>query len=280
MDSNDRGVVFDRVNYTGKKLEWSRLENSLERPRYPEVGVGSPDDSAAGFISDSLDPLRYDGQPLDPYEVTGIVAKLISEGERVLDVGCGTGSVSKLIADVCHATVVGVEPNSERAAKAASRGLEVHLGYLNSDLIRQIGQFDVVLFADVLEHLPNPYTELLKAREALRPSGSIILSVPNVVHWSVRVDVMRGRFRYQTSGIMDATHLRWFTAESIKALVSSAGFKVTYCTVAAGTMLSDNTFRRPFSWFSPNLRSSILRSISRRWPNLFGCQHVIKAKLI
>jgi methionine biosynthesis protein MetW len=253
------------------------LNNSLNNLAHP--GNESPDDCAAGFILDALDPLRYDGQELDPDEVTGIVASLICAGDRVLDVGCGTGSVTKILVDTCHAKVVGIEPDDERASRAASRGLEVHVGYLTSDLIRTVGLFDIVLFADVLEHLPNPYSILLKARKALRPGGSVILSVPNVAHWSVRADILRGRFRYQASGIMDATHLRWFTADSVKSLVTAAGFKVTYYRAAAGTTLGDNFRRRPFSWLPRNLRNALLRSISRRWPGLFGCQHVVKAEL-
>ena len=239
----------------------------------------SPDDSATGFISSAPDPLRYEGHGLDPDEVAGIFASLLRTTDRVLDVGCGSGEVAKILMDTRGVQVVGVEPDPARAARAASRGVQVHIGYLTSELITAVGQFDIVLFADVLEHLANPHSLLLKAREALRPGGSVILSVPNVAHWSVRVDLLRGRFTYKSSGIMDATHLRWFTSDSLKFLVSSAGFRVTYHRMAAGTTLSDNTLRRPFAWLPPNFRSSLLRFTSRRWPNLFGCQHVIKAEL-
>jgi methionine biosynthesis protein MetW len=238
-----------------------------------------PDGLAAGFILGELDPLRYDGHILDADEIVGIIAKLISPNDRVLDVGCGTGSVARLLADACQARIVGIEPDEVRAAMAASRGLDVHVGCLSSDLIQRIGQFDVVLFADVLEHLPNPYSELVRAREALRPRGRVILSVPNVAHWSVRVDILRGRFRYQSSGIMDATHLRWFTADGIRSLVTSAGFEVTYYRAAAGTRLGDNIWRRPFSWLPQTTRTAVLRSASRYWPTLFGCQHVVRGEL-
>src|SRR5205823_3522170 len=129
-----------------------------------------------------------------PDEVTGILASLVSPGERVLDVGCGTGSVSKMLVEKCGAQVVGIEPDRARAARASSRGLKIHVGYLTPEIINTEGYFDVVLFADVLEHIPDPHSMLLAARGALRPGGSVLLSVPNVAHWSVRVDILRGRF--------------------------------------------------------------------------------------
>ena len=245
---------------------------------HPGTETKSPDDCAAGFI-DVLDPLRYGGQIFDPDEVTGILASLISPGESVLDVGCGTGSVSKILVENCRADVVGIEPDPARAARASSLGLRVHVGYLTPDLIRMVGPFDIVLFADVLEHIPDPYSMLIAARGALRPGGSLLVSVPNVAHWTVRVDIMRGRFTYKPSGIMDATHLRWFTADSLKSLVTSAGYTVKSYRAAAGTILEDNIFRRPSSWFPGRPTSLFLRFASRRWPNLFGCQHVLKAEM-
>jgi SAM-dependent methyltransferase len=74
-----------------------------------------------------LDPLRYDGQEPDPFESTGMILDMIPLGSRVLDVGCGTGSISSLIRDIRRCTVIGIEPHAERARKARSPGkLSVH----------------------------------------------------------------------------------------------------------------------------------------------------------
>jgi len=238
----------------------------------------SPDAHAAGFIEGTIDPLRYDYHVLDPDEVSGIFASMIPRSARVLDVGCGTGALTKILADSCQVEIVGVEPDRARAERAIARGLTVHAGFLTSDLGREIGTFDIALFADVLEHLPNPQSLLLAARDFLRAGGAVIVSVPNVAHWSVRAEIVRGRFRYQPLGIMDATHLRWFTAESIKSLVASAGFKVTVYRATAGVDIPDNACRRPLRWMSRAVRCRFLRSASQRWPTLFGCQHVLKAE--
>jgi methionine biosynthesis protein MetW len=240
----------------------------------------SPDEDAAGLIEGTLNPLRYDGHVLDPDEVAGVVASMIPTGARVLDVGCGTGSVSEIVRDTCRAYIVGVEPDANRVERAVSRGLEVHAGYLSPELIREIGSFDVVLFADILEHLSNPHAMLLMCREALKPGGAVVVSVPNIAHWSVRVDLVRGKFRYQDCGIMDATHLRWFTAASARSLIASAGFKVTTYRATAGLTLADNVYRRPWRWLSENYRTRLLRLGCRRWPTLFGCQHVLKAEIL
>jgi len=152
---------------------------------------------------------------------------------------------------------------------------KVHVGFLTSELIEEVGRVDVVLLADVLEHVAAPHGLLVKSREALRPGGSVIVSVPNIAHWSIRANLLRGHFDYQESGIMDATHLRWFTRETLFSLVRCAGFEVTYYGGTAGLWLPD----KPFRWMPVGLRSRFLRSASVRWLTLFGCQHVVKAEM-
>ncbi len=241
--------------------------------------IASPDENAAGLLRGAVDPLRYDGHFVDPDEVSGIIVRMIPEGSRVLDVGCGAGSLSQIVADHCRADVVGIEPDPARAERAMRRGIQVHVGYFDRPLIAGLGLFDVVLFADVLEHLPNPYTLLLTAREALRQHGCVIVSVPNVAHWSVRACLLRGKFEYQPWGIMDATHLRWFTAESIKSLLAASGFVAAEYRATAGLVLCDNYGRAPLRWLSGGIRARMLRWGCRHWPALFGSQHVLKAKM-
>ena len=194
--------------------------------------------------------------------------------------GCGTGVLTRILADKCRAEFVGIEPDPVRAARAIARDLEVRVGYLTQKLIREIGSFDVVLFADVLEHLPNPQSMLLLSRGALKRRGAVIVSVPNVAHWSVRLCLLRGRFQQQEWGIMDATHLRWFTADSIRSLIGSSGFKATEYRATAGQGLPDNDGRAPLRWLPANYRTHFLRVAARHWPTLFGAQHVIKAEMV
>ena len=245
------------------------------------VGCAStPDENASGLLPDAVDPLRYDvDRPLDPDEVPGIVAKMIPIGSRVLDVGCGGGMLTKVLSDACHGEFVGIEPDHARAERAAERGLNILVGLFNREIVRELRPFDIVLLADVLEHLTNPQAMLMTCREVLKPRGAIIISVPNVAHWSVRAELLQGRFRYQPTGIMDATHLRWFTVSSAKSLIASAGFKVVVYRASAGVTAPDNLNRVPLCWLPSVYRTPLLRVASKRWPTLFGLQHVMKAEM-
>jgi methionine biosynthesis protein MetW len=231
----------------------------------------------AGFTKAAVDPLRYDGQVDDPKESTGLIIRMIPKGSRVLDVGCGTGSVSSLVRDHCGAELVGVEPNPIRAKRAAERGIDVRVGILDEALAGTLGVFDVVLFADVLEHLTEPAALLNLSRRLLRPGGAVVASTPNVAHWTVRLNLLRGRFDYTTLGIMDATHVRWFTAATIRSLFETAGFTVERQTVSAGLWMHEYATKRPWRWLNPETRQNVICAAAGRWPRLFGCQHVIRA---
>src|SRR5260370_25965333 len=114
--------------------------------------MGRRDQHGRGFLTELPSALRYGGQDLDPAESTAMIASMIPSGARVLDVGCGTGSVSRLIMDACHCTVLGIEPDADRAAAATSNGVDVVGAKLVEGLISQLGSFGVGLFARVLEH--------------------------------------------------------------------------------------------------------------------------------
>jgi len=238
----------------------------------------SPDAVTAGFLDHAVDPLRYDGQSNDPDEVVGVLSSMIPDGARVLDIGCGTGSVSAQLISNRNVSLVGIEPDPARARLARDRGITVRSTYLSTDLIRELGPFDVVVFADVLEHLPDPWRLLVLAKSALTPSGRIIVSVPNVAHWSVRTDLLRGRFLYRDTGIMDATHLRWFTEAGIRYLLESAHLSVESVRATAGVELPCYYERLPWRRMSWSTRAAIVRRAAKRWPRLFGCQWVVSGR--
>lgn len=236
-----------------------------------------PDAHAGGFLAQAPDPYRYDHQPNDPEEVVGVISGFVPAGSTVLDVGCGTGSVSIQIARNCSADVIGLEPDGARAQLARGRGLNVLTEELSPDVIRRLGAFDVVVFADVLEHLPDPLSMLSLAMTALKPGGRIVASIPNVAHWSVRIDLMRGRFDYRECGIMDATHLRWFTESAARNLFERAGLHVERIGATGGCDLDCYLERWPWRRLSRDTRKSVIRRCLRRWPRLFACQWVVDA---
>lgn len=244
----------------------------------------TPDALAEGLTSDAIDPLRYKDQQDDPHESTGILLRLLPEGARVLDVGCGTGSITKLVRDVRKCDVVGIEPDGQRAEAARKWGLNVIHGLLTPEQLPQLGTFDAVMFADVLEHLSDPAEMLRVAKLFLRPGGFVAASVPNVAHWTVRLRLLRGRFDYEATGIMDATHLRWFTRSTIVRLFESQGLSVrkvpapspgTWMKVYHASMpwrlLRDTRIMR-----NGHRRDALVRTATRAMPALFGAQWVIQ----
>jgi methionine biosynthesis protein MetW len=239
---------------------------------------GSPDDGAWAFLDEPPAPLRYDSPiTTDALEAPALIAGFVPPEGRVLDVGCGTGNVAVVIKELRRAHIVGIEPEPERASVARGRGIEVIQGYLTSELAAGLGTFDAVVFADVLEHLADPLPLLRLSCSLLAPTGVVVISVPNVAHWSVRWALLRGRFDYEEYGIMDATHLRWFTVDSLLRWLRNVGLEVHSIRQTAGTTLP--IYYRAWPWRSlhQHRRFSVIRLLARRWPLLFGAQHVICA---
>jgi SAM-dependent methyltransferase len=154
--------------------------------------------------------------------------ELVGSDKRVVDFGCSTGFVARVLSDR-GCTVTGIELDAEAAAKARAycdRVIEADLDEL--DLAEALGgeKYDVGLFGDVIEHLKDPRRVLVAMRDLLAPGGYIVLSVPNVAHASVRLALLKGQFDYEDVGILDATHLRFYTRESIADLLESCGYLV------------------------------------------------------
>jgi methionine biosynthesis protein MetW len=149
-----------------------------------------------------------------------LILDLVPAGARVLDVGCAEGYLAEELARR-RCAVTGLEGDPRAAAAARARGLEIREEDVESSPLRADG-FDVVVFADVLEHLRDPAAALRQAR----PAGRAIVSLPNIAHWTGRRALLRGRFPREDFGLFDRTHLRFFTRTTAHQLAREAGFTI------------------------------------------------------
>ncbi len=159
------------------------------------------------------------------------VVQLVGRGKRVLELGCATGYMSRVLTDSYGCVVTGVEGNpatAEEARASCTRVIVGDLDTLNWDEALGAEQFDVVVAADVLEHLRNPAGVLAALRSYIAPGGHLVASIPNIAHASVIAELLQGRFTYQPFGLLDDSHLRFFTRDSIYECLEQAGYTVTY----------------------------------------------------
>ncbi len=193
---------------------------------------------------------------------------------RVLDLGCADGHLGGALRDEGH-EVVGVD--GEPSPEAAQR-LDRHIvADLDAGLPPEVtGDFDVVLVADVLEHLRDPGALLEEVEARLRPGGRVVGSIPNFAHWYPRARVVTGLFDYDARGILDRGHLRFYTRRSFRRLCESAGYRVVDLDAAG---LPVEVFQRGGAGVAGPVLSAIGavdRVLARLRPTLFAFQFLFE----
>jgi 2-polyprenyl-3-methyl-5-hydroxy-6-metoxy-1,4-benzoquinol methylase len=151
--------------------------------------------------------------------------------QDALDIGCGEGRFGEALQSARGCRVTGVEPFPAAAAQAQARLYKVFCSSAESFLSSHEGKFDVISFNDVLEHLVDPWVQLQTCRRLLKlPGGLVIASLPNIRFlFALREIVLRRDFPYESAGIFDRTHLRFFTSRSMIRLFEESGFEVLRC---------------------------------------------------
>lgn len=152
--------------------------------------------------------------------------------KRVIDISCGKGGFALTLREAlgADAHLTGLEPVSPQAEVACRQPFdEVIEGFFPEAVADRLGEFDLVCFNDVLEHFADPWTMLTQTRPLLSPHGRVLAAIPNIQYWPAVVDLVNGKWEYTESGLMDVTHLRFFTRASIIALFERAGFEVLTC---------------------------------------------------
>jgi 2-polyprenyl-3-methyl-5-hydroxy-6-metoxy-1,4-benzoquinol methylase len=147
---------------------------------------------------------------------------------KVLDVGCGNGAFGAMLKKNRQCEVWGIEPSKAAALEAEKHLDKVINGLFIRDMPEMAGQkFDVIFFNDVLEHLVDPDEALSYCKQLLNPNGCVIASIPNIRWYPVILSLIWYKdFKYEEAGVMDKTHLRFFTVKGMRRLFENNGYKV------------------------------------------------------
>src|SRR5574337_658980 len=158
------------------------------------------------------------------------VVRMVGQSKRVLEIGCGPGSITKLLTHHGQCRVTALELDPEAITKVAPYCEAIMQADLNSaewpHLLDGAERFDVVVAADVLEHLYDPWTTLRRMVPLIIPNGYLVISLPHVGHAAVVSCLINGDFDYRDWGLLDRTHIRFFGFKNIKELFAQADLKI------------------------------------------------------
>ena len=188
---------------------------------------------------------------------------MVPSSTKLLELGCATGFMSAYFSNTLGCTVYGVDLNKsaiKQATKHCHKAFSLDLDHQTSwNQIKKLGKFDVVFASAVLEHLKDPWLAMTQIHQLLKSTGTLIITLPNIAHWSIRLSLLKGEWQYQRYGILDNTHLRFFTYHTAQNLVTSTGFKIIDIQI------------------DPAGGIKYFNHIARRFPNFYAHQIAIKA---
>jgi len=275
LQPNSQGVV--KINDVTFAYDYARLfaQNGLivaEHRSVKDLDAFLLTKRAAKY--DVPEPILL--EKLFPEFSHALILPLVVVGSRVLDVGCATGYLGRYFAEQKACIVDGVEPDPEAASVAKQFYRNVWVGNVeNQELLEGISNpYDVVLCAAVLEHLARPDLVLKRLRRLISPDGRIIISLPNIAHWTVRWALLRGRFDYEEYGLLDRTHLRFFTIRTARQLIEDAGYHIDsfQFSTPGVTELEKPLLSLPRGGYR------LRRFLLGRFPELFGYELIFVAR--
>lgn len=202
------------------------------------------------------------------YKVLDVVAETSFTNCSILDVGCWTGNLGSALKKRLgyQVTIDGIENNSNAVKSVKDRGIynKIYEIDLNNPLLSLNMQYDIIVFSDVLEHLVDPEKTLQEILNYLRPKGWVIVSLPNVAFIKYRLLHFLGNWDYKNSGIMDRTHLHFYTLGTMKALFKACNLEV---------VKQQSLVAIPKKYF-------IISLLSKVAPHAFALQFVFKLSLL
>lgn len=218
---------------------------------------------------------RYDYEfDTNADSIAARVVRLVGYDKRVLELGCSSGHMAKVFR-LHGCQVIGLEMDPVAAASArefCEMVYEVNLDQADwPEALKDQAKFEVIVAADVLEHLRDPRACLGHLRRLLHDDGVLIVSTPNIAHGGVIASLMQGSFQYRETGLLDRTHIHFFTENSLREVLKEEGFSVGHFdTVDAG--LDHPEFSQYWEKISPDMREQIQRN-----PNAMAFQFILGA---
>ena len=213
----------------------------------------------------------------------GKIAQRIPAGARVLDIGCATGSFGAALQAERSCTVTGIEVDRHAAETARSRGVEVLLADVQAAPLAGIvggRTFDAIVLADVLEHLLEPRELLLQLPDVLEPGGRVLVSIPNISHVDVQVMLAQDDWRYRSSGLLDRTHIRFFSVGTFTEMASGCGFDIVAMERVVAPFLSTELFAAGLGpTMTPDQAEAIRAAVAATNDNHLTYQHVLHLEL-
>lgn len=218
--------------------------------------------------------LKYDNptfnpEKLDRENIDRMAVEKVPQHAFLLDIGCATGFMGGHLKREKSCRVFGVEIKSAEASLAKKKLDRVYIGDIEEgDLIKKIKKdlgrkkFDCILATSILEHLVDPALVIKNLLQLLSPTGIIIATTPNIAHWSTRLSLFFGKFTYTEYGILDNTHLHFYTMETFQSLFRENGYSVTHILID------------PVGGGYPK----ISRLLAKIFPGMFAYQILVVAK--
>ncbi|MGE5374130.1 MAG: class I SAM-dependent methyltransferase [Bacteroidota bacterium] len=212
--------------------------------------------------------------PWSSHSIIAAQLQALPDQSKVLDVGTASGTLARMCMEKpLH--LFGVEPNADWAQIASPLYERIWIGSIDEIGKDCLAGYDAIILGDILEHLPNPEQVLQKLIEHQPEDCLFMISVPNIANLWVRLNLMIGRFDYADRGILDRTHLRFFTRKSLVAMVENAGLRILSIRATPIPLELISNF---FNTSPGRFLYGLLARCTALMPTLLGYQYIVEAR--
>lgn len=231
-------------------------------------------------MTNSIDDLHVYLRSIAEGERTSlsVLANLVHEGATVLDLGCGSGALGQYLKETRRCTTDGVTLSQAEADHAAPHYRRVDVADLETANLREMfsgQQYDYIVCADVLEHLRRPELVLAACRDLLVPDGRLLMSVPNAGYIGLVAELLQGEFLYRDEGLLDRTHLRFFTRRSLLRFLAEQRWALDIVD-SVSRPLPDSEFHVAFDQLPPSVARHLLSTADALTYQFICAAHPVK----